>query len=126
MTNFRKLTTATAALGVSALMSTAAFAEASDMTCGDFMKLDADGQKEAVMQIPNAGPEAEREAEAAAVDSEQTADSGVDPLDSGKDAQQREGRGADEMIAAAVEYCAGGDDLRVADTPSPAQDAMVE
>ncbi len=124
MTHFRKLTAATAILSVSTLMSTAAFAETGDMTCGDFNAMDADGQMEAAMTF---GQEAQEEAGrgADAVDEgvgTEMSDSttAAEEATSGKQGQQNMGRGTD-MMAAMVEHCKGGDDLMVRDTPSPAQ-----
>lgn len=129
MFNFRKVTTATAILATSTLMSTAAFAQTGDMTCGDFNAMDADAQMEAAMVFGQEAQEragrgadsieegvATEQADALTVEEEAT---------SGKQGQQNMARGTD-MMTAMVEHCKGGDDLRVADTPSPAQRTAVE
>ncbi|MCQ0092073.1 hypothetical protein [Roseovarius sp. M141] len=129
MINFRKLTAATAILGVSTVMSTAAFAQ-DDMTCGDFNALDADGQMEAaMMQGPDGGlDQAHDEARGAdgteeGVDVEMSTSDTVEAnSDSGQEGQQDMARG-DEMVAAVMEHCSNGDELLVKDARHPGDDA---
>ncbi len=128
MINFRKLTAATAALSVSALMSTAAFADDQDMTCAEFNALDADGQMEAVMkQGPDGGREQARD-EARGEDSTEegvgvemsTSDNVEANSEYGQEGQHKMARG-DDMVASVMEHCKGGDDLRIKDVRHPSE-----
>lgn len=127
MTHFRELTTAAAALTLGTLMSTTAFAADDDMTCGDFNALDSDAQMEVAMnQGPMAGREEMQEKargedgmnEGAEMESSSNED--LDAVEgAGREGQQEMGRGGDEMVAAMIEHCKGGDDLMVSDAPLP-------
>ncbi len=121
MTNFCTLSTAAAALTLGTFMSTAAFA---DMTCGDYNAMSADDQlsARAVMGQEGARDIASGEdATEAGVGTEQAATTeGTVTDDSGKDARNEAARGDDdEMAAAVMEHCMGGDDLMVKDAMHP-------
>ncbi|MCZ4353978.1 HdeA/HdeB family chaperone [Roseovarius aestuarii] len=127
MTQFRKITTATAILGVCALLSTGAFATThNDMTCGEFNALDADGQKTAVMHMqgPNGGREAARDdasgtGDDTANDMASSSSEGV-AATSGQEAAHDAARG-DDMVASMVDHCKGGDDLMIKDVRHPSE-----
>jgi hypothetical protein len=132
MTNFRKLSTAAAALTLGTVLSTGAYA---DMNCGDFNAMDADGQKAAMMEMqgPDGGREEARDeatgedATEEGVGTEQ-ADSNVEANDdSGQEGQQDMARGDDEeYMSAMVEHCKGGDDLMMKDARHPSEENKVE
>ncbi|MFD0858650.1 hypothetical protein [Roseovarius aquimarinus] len=120
MTFTIKTMTAAAALG---LMSGAAFAD-TDMTCGDFMAMDSEGQIEAMgmIQGPDGGRDSARaeangatEASGGEAVSSSSADDEMNQ-DSGQEGQQDMARGDDdEMMAAVLDHCKGGDELLVKD-----------
>lgn len=131
MTNFRTLTAATAILSACTLLSGAAYAQASDMTCADYNALDGAGQRSAARahmdQLTNAGPEAKREE--VQPDAVMSTDTNVEQMETGKDGRDDRARGDNEdgMMSAMKEHCSGGDDLLIKDTPSRAeQGASVE
>lgn len=132
MTNFRKLTTATAILSASALMSGAAFADSHNMTCGDFNALDSDAQMEVAM---NQGPDGGIDQRNEEARGEDGSDEGADIVsstsadieandDAGQEGQRTMARGGDEVMAAMVEHCKGGDDLMVMDAYDKLDDKM--
>jgi hypothetical protein len=118
MTNFRKLSTAAAALTLGTLMSTGAFA----MTCGEFNAMDPDDQMSALAEMGREGARDAATGEGATeagVGTEQANDDGTMNDDAGKEGRDKMGRGADEMMTVVVEHCKGGDELSVTDVMHP-------
>jgi len=128
MTNFRKLTTAAAALTLGTVMSTAAFA---DMSCADYNAMSADDQTAARADMGREGLRDKASGEdmtEEGVGTEQTISDTAAITGSGKDARDAEARGANDADAhggdedyatAIVEHCKGGDDLRIKDVRHP-------
>ncbi|MFX0544756.1 hypothetical protein ACEWPL_004340 [Roseovarius sp. S1116L3] len=126
MTNFRKLSTAAAALALTTAMSTGAFAASHgdhDMTCGEYNAMSADDQLSARSEM---GREGARDAATgedsteAGVATEQANDDGTQNDDAGREGARDEAMGDDEAYAASiVEHCKGGDDLMVKDAMHP-------
>ena len=120
MTNFRKLTTAAAALTVGTLMSTGAMAMT---TCGEYNAMSADDQLSARAEMGREGARDEamgEDATEAGVATEQANADGTMNDDAGKEGRDEMARGDDEAYAASiVEHCKGGDDLMVKDAMHP-------
>jgi hypothetical protein len=122
MTNLRKLSTATAALALSTVMSTAAFAADNDMNCGDFNAMTPDDQLSALSEMGREGARDSatgEDATEAGVATEQANDDGTMNDDAGKEGRDDMARGDDEMMEAVVEHCKGGDDLMIKDVAHP-------
>ncbi|SEK55842.1 hypothetical protein SAMN05421666_0988 [Roseovarius nanhaiticus] len=119
MTNFRKLTTAAAALTVGTLMSTGAMA----MTCGEYNAMAAEDQLSARAEMGREGARdmaTGEDSTEAGVATEQANDDGTKNDDAGKEGRDDMARGDDEAYAASiVEHCKGGDDLMVKDAMHP-------
>lgn len=133
MTNFRKLSTAAAALTLGTVLSTGAYA---DMTCGDFNAMDADGQKSAMMEMqgPDGGREQARDEATGEDGTEEGANVEMSELentemnnDAGQEGQHDMARGDDEAyMNSMIEHCKGGDDLMMKDARHPSEENKVE
>ncbi len=132
MTNFKKLSTAAAALALGTVMSTTAFA-ADDMMCSDFNAMSPDDQMAAARDW-SAGREGLRD-EARGDDPEvAAADENVSDnveVEGGREEQRDMAMGSDEesdeeVVKMMADYCAGGDDLNLKDMRHPTEDLVEE
>jgi len=130
ITNFSKLSTAAAALTLTAVMSTGAVAAHHDMTCGEYNAMSPGDQMSALSEMGRAGA---REKMTGAdsieegVGTEQADSDGTMNDDTGKEGQHDMARGDDDAYSAAVvEHCMGGDDLMLKDVRHPSEDATAE
>ncbi|PVA09301.1 hypothetical protein DC366_14325 [Pelagivirga sediminicola] len=125
MTNFRKLTTATAALTLGTLMSTTAFADNHSMKCSDYNALSADDQM-AHAQEWRAGREAARDEargdDGADVTATENASDDVE-VDGGREEARDEAMGSDEDVVAMMsEFCTTDDSQMTGDFRHPSED----
>ncbi len=127
MTNFRKLTAATAALTLGTLMSTAAIADSHNMKCSDYNAMGADDQMKAA-QGWKSGREGLRE-EAMGGNVESGTANVADDVDTpgGREEAREMAMGSDdEIVAMMAEYCKGGDDLMTDEMRHPTDGTSAE
>ncbi len=119
MTNFRKLSTAAAALTLGTFMSTGAFA----MTCGEFNEMDAYDQLGALSEMGREGARdlaTGEDATEGGIGTEQAdADGTMNDNEGGREAARQDARGADVMVSEVMQRCQEDDDLMIKDVMHP-------
>ncbi|MEI4261258.1 hypothetical protein [Roseovarius sp. D0-M9] len=120
MTNFRKLSTAAAALTLGTFMSTGAFA----MTCGEFNEMDSYDQLGAISEMGREGARDQamgEDATEAGVATEQADGDDTMNDDAGREGARQDARGADVMMSEVMQRCMEDGELMVEDAMHPSE-----